>query len=70
MAGTCKHKKNNTTYLIIIKVIKSSNSVQLHTGIKSSKEREKIRPMILKGFEYISMLSPGFDLPDPKLYIP
>lgn len=50
---------------------KEFNPVQLHTGIKSSKEREKIRQMILKGDSKIvvcvDMLGEGFDLPELKI---
>jgi superfamily II DNA or RNA helicase len=47
------------------------NPVQLHTGIKSSREREKLRKQILSGESRIvvcvDMLGEGFDLPELKI---
>lgn len=47
------------------------NPVQIHTGIKSAKEREKIRQKILSGESKIvvcvDMLGEGFDLPELKI---
>ena len=47
------------------------NPVQLHTGIKSQKERERIREKIISGESKIvicvDMLGEGFDLPELKI---
>jgi hypothetical protein len=47
------------------------NPVQIHTGIKSVKEREKIREAIISGASKIvvcvDMLGEGFDLPELKI---
>ena len=47
------------------------NPVQLHTGITSQKEREKIRRQIISGESRIvvcvDMLGEGFDLPELKI---
>lgn len=55
----------------IYKKYKEFNPVQIHTGIKSKREREEIRRKILSGESKIiicvDMLGEGFDLPELKI---
>ena len=55
----------------IYKEYKDFNPVQIHTGIKSIKDREKIRKKIISGEAKIvvcvDMLGEGFDLPQLKI---
>ena len=55
----------------IYKEYKEFNPVQIHTGIKSTRDREKIRKKIISGESKIvicvDMLGEGFDLPQLKI---
>ena len=61
----------NEVFAIYEKFYHDFNTVEIHTGIKSKAERERIRRMILSGEAKIvvcvDMLGEGFDLPTLKV---
>jgi len=71
MARVDSIKRANEVFLIYEKKYPEFNPVQIHTGIKSIKKREKIRRKIINGESRIvicvDMLGEGFDLPELKI---
>ncbi len=71
MARVNSIKRANEVFSIYEKKYPEFNPVQIHTGIKSIKKREKIRRKIINGESRIvicvDMLGEGFDLPELKI---
>lgn len=71
MARVGSVDRANEVFAIYEKLYSEFNPVQIHTGIKSKAERERIRRMILSGESKIvvcvDMLGEGFDLPTLKV---